>query len=90
MPETFIYLTLSGYLYSPLCALNRAEHRTPSRVRQMGNKDYIRGFTDALEMTLLELRRARDLEDAKKRIEGLLARADNPEELMKRLWGEGL
>ena len=35
----------------------------------MGNKDYIRGFIDAVEIALLELRRAKDLEDARRRLE---------------------
>ena len=35
----------------------------------MGNKEYLRGFIDAVEIALLELRRAKDLEDARRRLE---------------------
>jgi len=35
----------------------------------MGSKEYLRGFIDAVEIALLELRRAKDLEDARRRLE---------------------
>jgi len=41
----------------------------------MGNKEYIRGFTDALELVLLELKRAKDLDELRRRVELMLGLA---------------
>ena len=41
----------------------------------MGSSSYVRGFTDALEMVLLEIKRAKDLEDLRRRVELMLGLA---------------
>ena len=39
---------------------------------QMGKTDYIRGFNDALELVLLAIKEAKDVEDVRKRVEEIL------------------
>jgi len=41
----------------------------------MMENDYVRGFTDALEMVLLEFKRVKDLEDLRRRVELMLGLA---------------
>jgi len=38
----------------------------------MGKTDYIRGFNDALELVLLAIKEAKDVEDVRKRVEEIL------------------
>ena len=53
----------------------------------MVGTEYLRGFTDCAEMILLELKKAKDLEDARKRVEYILSAAVEKkiEELARRL-----
>ena len=43
----------------------------PRLVMGMDKNSYVRGFTDALELVLVELQRAKDLEDARERVRTL-------------------
>ena len=38
----------------------------------MGKTDYIRGFNDALELVLLAIKQAKDVEDVRRRVEEIL------------------
>jgi len=53
----------------------------------MDKPSYIRGFNDALELVMVELQRAKDLEDAKARIRSLygLAVEHKLEEIKRQL-----
>ena len=53
----------------------------------MMENDYVRGFTDALEMVLLEFKRVKDLEDLRRRVELMLGLAleHKMEELARQL-----
>jgi len=41
----------------------------------MSRTDYLRGFVDALEMVMIEVKRAKNLRDARRRIEAMLGMA---------------